>query len=115
MKRDHKGLPEPERSSSDGKGRNIWELVLEDMKARHHMGVEKYKKALKAFDSRDSLVDAYQEALDLSVYIRKKIKEEELRKIEARRLLEFSLRMETCDNCNAVFLHQLRVFLEEQL
>jgi len=53
----------------------IWELVIKDMQDRHLAGVERYGTALRAFDGRNTLVDAYQEALDLTVYLRKAIEE----------------------------------------
>lgn len=65
----------PEPPPAAGTGRPIWELVVEDMKARDEFGREKYGTALKAGDGRRSLVDAYQEALDLAVYLRKAIEE----------------------------------------
>ncbi len=53
----------------------VWELVIEDMKARDVMGRTKYGTPLQPFNGRDSLVDAYQEVLDLAVYLRQKIEE----------------------------------------
>lgn len=55
----------------------IWDLVIDDMRARDAMGLEKYKQRLKPFDGRDALTDAYQEALDQAVYLRKEIYERE--------------------------------------
>ncbi len=52
-----------------------WDLVLADIAERDKMGVEKYGQRLTPGDGRDSLVDAYQEALDLVVYLRKAIEE----------------------------------------
>lgn len=54
----------------------VWDLVITDMKARNEMGEKKYGTKLRPFDGRDSLKDAYQEVLDLAVYLRKKIFEE---------------------------------------
>ncbi len=53
----------------------VWDLVIEDMRQRDHMGTRKYGQRLVAGDGRDSLVDAYQECLDLAVYLRKAIRE----------------------------------------
>jgi hypothetical protein len=47
--------------------RPVWELVLEDMQERHRVGTERYGTPLQAGNQRDSLLDAYQEALDLAV------------------------------------------------
>lgn len=51
----------------------IWELVIEDMKERDAEGRKKYGTPLQASNGRDALVDAYQEVLDLAVYLRQEI------------------------------------------
>ena len=43
--------------------------VASDMRARHLLGVERYGVPLQPFNGRDGLSDAYQEALDLRVYL----------------------------------------------
>lgn len=48
----------------------VWDLVLEDMKLRDVMGEHKHGTRLQPFNGRDVLKDAYQEALDLVVYLR---------------------------------------------
>lgn len=53
----------------------VWDLVLADIAERDTMGTEKYGVRLTPNDGRDSLVDGYQEALDLVVYLRKAIYE----------------------------------------
>jgi hypothetical protein len=55
--------------------RPSWELVIEDMHERNRIGVERYGTPLQPFNGRDNLVDAYQEALDLVVYLRNEIEE----------------------------------------
>lgn len=55
----------------------IWDQVIADMQARDKLGRERYGTPLQAFNGRDALVDAYQEALDLSVYLRQAIAERE--------------------------------------
>ncbi len=64
--------PGPVSSTS----RPIWELVVEDMEERNRIGTEKYGTPLQAHNGRDALVDAYQEALDLAVYLRQAIEEQ---------------------------------------
>jgi hypothetical protein len=49
----------------------VWDLVLEDMQARDRVGARRYGQRLMAHDGRDALRDAYDEALDLAVYLRK--------------------------------------------
>ena len=51
----------------------VWDLVMRDMKSRDQMGYNKYGTRLKPHNGRDALVDAYQEALDLCVYLRQAI------------------------------------------
>lgn len=48
----------------------IWDLVIRDMQARDSFGEAKYHTRLQAFNGRDSLLDAYQEVLDLAVYLK---------------------------------------------
>jgi hypothetical protein len=55
--------------------RPIWELVMEDMAERDRVGRQRYGTPLQAFNGRDALVDAYQEALDFVVYLRQVIAE----------------------------------------
>jgi hypothetical protein len=54
---------------------NVWELVLADMRQRDAFGFSKYKRHLAPHDGRDTLRDAYEEALDLCVYLRKALYE----------------------------------------
>jgi hypothetical protein len=65
----------PEPAPTETGGRPIWELVIEDMRRRDAAGRAKYGTALQAHNGRDALVDAYQEALDLAVYLRQAIAE----------------------------------------
>ncbi len=58
-----------------GTGAAIWELVIEDMRARDAEGRRKYGVPLQAGNGRDALIDAFQEALDLCVYLRQAIEE----------------------------------------
>lgn len=53
----------------------VWDLVIADMQARDRLGRERYGTPLQLFNGRDALVDAYQEALDLVVYLRQAIEE----------------------------------------
>lgn len=53
----------------------VWPLVLTDMIDRHVGGMKKYGTPLQTNNGRDALVDAYQEALDLAVYLRQAIEE----------------------------------------
>lgn len=58
----------------------IWNLVIQDMKDRDELGRDRYGTPLQGFNGRDALVDAYQEALDLVVYLRQAIWERDFAK-----------------------------------
>lgn len=63
--------PPPQPNTS----KPIWELVIADMYERDHVGRQRYGTPLQTNNGRDALVDAYQEALDLAVYLRQAIEE----------------------------------------
>jgi hypothetical protein len=48
----------------------VWPLVIADMEARDRVGLQRYGTQLRPHNGRDALLDAYQEALDLCVYLR---------------------------------------------
>lgn len=52
-----------------------WPIVICDMAERHRIGTAKYGKPLVPHNGRDTLRDAYEEALDLAVYLRTAIYE----------------------------------------
>jgi len=68
------------QSMPTGNGVPILELVLADLRAKSDAGTKKYGTPLKTENGRDALVDAYQEALDLPMYLRQEIEERERRK-----------------------------------
>lgn len=53
----------------------IQDLVIRDIAERKQVGIERYGTPLQAHNGRDALVDAYQEALDLVMYLRQMIEE----------------------------------------
>lgn len=67
-----------EPAPGPGTGPSIHDLVVLDVYERKRFGLAKYGTHLHAHDDRRSLVDAYQEALDLVVYLRKAIAEQRL-------------------------------------
>lgn len=66
--------PQPEPIPNKG-NTPIWELVIKDMQDRDKFGRAKYGTPLQAGNGRDHIVDAYQEALDLAVYLRAEIEQ----------------------------------------
>jgi hypothetical protein len=67
--------PEPAPKPNDLPA--VWELVKQDMEDRNRFGFEKYGTPLQPHNGRKALRDAYQEALDLAVYLRQEIFERE--------------------------------------
>lgn len=58
-----------------GDGRDVASLVKGDIEARAQEGKAKYGERLKPHNGRAALVDAYQEALDLCMYLRQRLAE----------------------------------------
>lgn len=54
-------------------GVSIWQLVMQDFRAREEFGMRKYGTPLQINNGRDHLRDAYEEALDQAVYLRQEI------------------------------------------
>lgn len=70
-------LNTPQPKPKPGTGPDIFDLVIADLRERDAIGHQIYGQKLRAGDGRDHLIDAYQEALDLSVYLRQEIQERE--------------------------------------
>lgn len=68
-------LSNPEPLPIESSNPPLWHLVVSDMQERKEFGEKKYGMSLTAWNGRDALVDAYQEALDLCVYLRQTIYE----------------------------------------
>lgn len=54
----------------------VLDLVVSDLTERAEMGKVKYGTYLKTKNGRNPLIDAYQEALDLCMYLRQAIEEQ---------------------------------------
>lgn len=50
--------------------------MIADIEERKNLGLRKYGTLLQPFNGRSFLLDAYEEVLDLAVYLRGKIEEE---------------------------------------
>lgn len=53
----------------------IHHLVQQDLEARLQLGVKRYGQGLQAFNGRSFLQDAYDEILDLAVYLKGQLEE----------------------------------------
>lgn len=51
----------------------VWEAVIDDMFLRNKQGAEKYNRYLTVETPDDMLQHAYEEALDLAVYLKTEI------------------------------------------
>ena len=58
-----------------GNGSPVWPMVIADMEDRNRQGIAKYGTPLRTHNGRDALLDAYQESLDQTVYLRQAIAE----------------------------------------
>lgn len=67
---DFKKHQREEFNDPDGEGDPAYQAVVVDMTARDQLGRERYGTPLTTHNGRDSLIDAYQEQLDLAVYLR---------------------------------------------
>ena len=63
---------EPQPTQGD---KRVLDLVYKDLVARAEFGREKYGTYLMTNNGRNALMDAYQEALDLVMYLRQAIEE----------------------------------------
>lgn len=109
--------PQPPPTSDDA-GPEVWPTIfvntplpawlVADMKERHEVGTRKYGTPLRVWNSRDAVVDAYQEALDLVVYAhqaRLRLRETWAACPIEKSVAAFNARL-TCDN---VFYNALEV------
>jgi hypothetical protein len=66
-----------EQPKPQGKGYPVYLDVIKDISERVRVGIERYGEPLKPNNGREALVDAYQEAIDLVMYLRQRVTEEE--------------------------------------
>lgn len=84
-------LNTPQPMPIPGAGPDIWALVIDDMRERNEVGRAKYGQTLKAGDGRNHLIDAYQECLDMAVYLRQEIEERRAEKKLITEMIEKSI------------------------
>lgn len=61
----------------EGEG-DMWEEVIADMVERRSVGIERYGTPLQRWNGRNAANDAYQEVLDLAVYLRQFVTERQI-------------------------------------
>lgn len=62
--------PEPKQGIQ-----NVTDAVIADLKERTEFGTRKYGRPLETHNGRDALLDAYQEAVDLALYLKQAVLE----------------------------------------
>lgn len=75
---------DPERDQvapTPNDGVAIQDLVVADIVERKEHGIRKYGTPVQAFNGRSMLQDAYEEVLDLAVYLRGAIEEKNSNKL----------------------------------
>lgn len=75
----------------------VMKLFLKDLKARYKEGVRRYGVPLQPFNERDALQDAYEEAIDLALYLRQALYERDRgsKKREKMKQLKINYRQDT--------------------
>lgn len=66
-------VAQPQPAPLRNGGRRVLDQVVADLQARAEFGKEKYGTYLEVHNGRDPLWDAYQEALDLCMYLRQEL------------------------------------------
>ena len=61
--------------------KKVFSELIEDLKKRDRKGRRTYGKTLRVFDNRISLQDAFEEVLDLAVYLKKELMERQIKVI----------------------------------
>ena len=79
------GMPEQE---------DVFPKVHSDLEEREAYGMKEYGGPLVTNDGRNNLWDAYQESLDLAVYLRKEIMEREQSPVQLKVLMATILNLE---------------------
>lgn len=54
----------------------IVDLVVQDLKDRKQLGLKRYGVALQAHNGRNAILDAYEEAMDLVIYLKQALEEQ---------------------------------------
>jgi len=61
----------------NGDGQDVTKAVQQDLHERAEVGRKKYGERLQPNNGRDALQDAYEESLDLSLYLKQQLMERE--------------------------------------
>lgn len=67
----------PDQPTPHGQGPRVTPLVVQDLLARDELGKGEYGEYLRSHNGRNSLLDAYNESLDQSKYLKQHLMERE--------------------------------------
>ncbi len=56
----------------------VVDVVMRDLQKRKELGIERYGVALQPRNGRDALLDAYEESLDMTIYLKQAILERDM-------------------------------------
>jgi hypothetical protein len=81
-------VTQPEPMPTPGET-SVTRLVIADLLERERQGIIKYGTTLQTFNGRDPLVDAYQESIDKTQYLRQAVEEQKVyrKRLEAAEAL----------------------------
>lgn len=82
MSKDADSHSQPKPVNTEG-SQSVTDAVIADLQFRREQGIAKYGMELRTNNGRDALVDAYQEAVDLAVYLKQALIEREERRKKA--------------------------------
>lgn len=71
----------------------VWDAVIEDMRARDAHGRKHYGTPLQAMNGRNPFVDAYQESLDQTVYLKQAVQEHRERRAALDNVMAMAARL----------------------
>lgn len=74
-----KAATEQPKPTREKPGVEVLPEVMKDLEARILIGIAKYGEPLTTNNGRDSMLDAYQEALDMCVYLKQALLERGLK------------------------------------
>lgn len=92
--------------TTNPQSKDVCELVKADLEARIQKGAKQYGQRLHTFNGRDSLLDAYQEILDLAVYLRQAIEEADV--MVKENCPDYSL-WAKCNYCGSMWTPAFRI------
>jgi hypothetical protein len=83
---DREGDSQPMPLANDST--DIQTLVIQDIEKRRELGISRYGVALQANNGRDALLDAYEEAMDLTIYLKQALTERDAESVSITPLVD---------------------------